>query len=346
MSNNELIQSDERKEFLENVMSAYFLEKNLSDLKSDLAICKRSRPSAPETPVKPKEPVEEEPRAITPMPYPEIAVPEMQSPKLWKKGLIVVVVGLVIQGICAALDINGLLGGLVMWAGIIYAIILHSQGKKQMALARQDYIEKYKKSSEYVNQCAQIDKENQRQMEEEKRRVHNKYLKACEDYQQDCRFYEQALQEYNAAHKHYIEERIPQWEKEQREILEAINSVDAALTEVYNKNIIPISYRGIGTVGWLAAFLGTSKFDLKTAIERYDSYVSQNIGKEQLEVTKMQTAILSDINRQQDYANYLQEQMLDITQQGNKTLKSISNWQKVDILLDEYRLHKRKKLRR
>lgn len=346
MSENELAQKDEeRKEFLENVMSAYFLEKNLSDLKSDLNSCKEARPSAPKKPTKPEEPTEEPPCAITPVPYPEVKTPDIPSQKLWKKGLLIAVAGLIVSIITSNYTI-GILGGCVFYGGLIYTIVLKFKDKKQQDLAKQEYIEKYKQSPEYRNQCVEIDKENQRLQGEEKKKVHEKYLKDYENYQQECRFYEQELQEYNTSYKHYLEETIPQWENEQNEISTAINSVRNALNEVYGKNIIPAQYRGIGTVGWLAAFLGTSKFDLKTAIERYDSYVANMINKEQLDVAKMQTSLLNDIRSNTNYSTYLQEQMIDITEHGNKTLQSISNWQKTDFLLDEYRLHKRRKARR
>ena len=43
----------------------------------------------------------------------------------------------------------------------------------------------------------------------------------------------------------------------------------------------------------------------------------------------------------QHYATYLNEQVLDIQEHGNKLLRSISNWQKADILINEHRYQKR-----
>lgn len=56
---------------------------------------------------------------------------------------------------------------------------------------------------------------------------------------------------------------------------------------------------------------------------------------------RTQTQILNDVLQNQHYATYLNEQVLDIQEHGNKLLRSISNWQKADILINEHRYQKR-----
>lgn len=94
--------------------------------------------------------------------------------------------------------------------------------------------------------------------------------------------------------------------------------------------------------------MGTSDYDLKFAIERYDQDVSHryqqqqvDIANQQLNAMRTQTQILNDVLQNQHYATYLNEQVLDIQEHGNKLLRSISNWQKADILINEHRYQKR-----
>lgn len=119
------------------------------------------------------------------------------------------------------------------------------------------------------------------------------------------------------------------------------------MEDVYNKNIIPAQYRGIGAVAYLATFIGTSNYDLKFAIERYDQDISHryqqeqigvakqqlNVAKQQLDVARQQlnmmrtqALILDEVLQNQYYANFLEEQTQDIQLHGNKLLRSI--WDK------------------
>ena len=80
-----------------------------------------------------------------------------------------------------------------------------------------------------------------------------------------------------------------------------------------------------------------------TDIERYDTYVIQTAQQRQIEIAEAQLAISREALRDQQYSTWLNEQIAEMTEQGNKTLKSISSWQRADILLREYRLHKARK---
>ena len=56
---------------------------------------------------------------------------------------------------------------------------------------------------------------------------------------------------------------------------------------------------------------------------------------------RTQTQILNDVLQNQHYATYLNEQVLDIQEHGNKLLRSINNWQKSKTIVYS---HKRKHL--
>lgn len=138
------------------------------------------------------------------------------------------------------------------------------------------------------------------------------------------------------------------YNSKKEELKNVIAQTHDTLEEVYKKNIIPAQYRGIGSVAYLATFMGTSDYDLKFAIERYDQDVSHryqqqqvDIANQQLNAMRTQTQILNDVLQNQHYATYLNEQVLDIQEHGNKLLRSISNWQKADILINEHRYQKR-----
>lgn len=82
---------------------------------------------------------------------------------------------------------------------------------------------------------------------------------------------------------------------------------------------------------------------MKFAIERYDTFVMQKAQTEQINIAKAQVALANEAIQNQEYANWLNEQALDMAEQGNDTLKSIDNWQKADIAVREYRRLKARK---
>lgn len=91
---------------------------------------------------------------------------------------------------------------------------------------------------------------------------------------------------------------------------------------------------------YLAVFMGTSDFDLKYAIERYDTSVMLTAQREQIDLARAQVALANEAIQNQEYANWLNEQTLNMAEQGNEILKSIDNWQKADIAIREYRRFK------
>lgn len=99
-------------------------------------------------------------------------------------------------------------------------------------------------------------------------------------------------------------------------------------------------YRNRAAVLYLAVFMGTSDFDLKYAIERYDTSVMLTAQREQIDLARAQVALANEAIQNQEYANWLNEQTLNMAEQGNEILKSIDNWQKADIAIREYRRFK------
>lgn len=124
--------------------------------------------------------------------------------------------------------------------------------------------------------------------------------------------------------------------KEDSALSLALADTQTALQEVYSSNIIPIQYRKLEVLVYLATFLNTSKYDLKFAIENYNQYVSQCKQDRQIKLQEVQIQIAKETLENVQYANWLNEQVLDLSEQANDTLNNINNWQKADIAYRTY----------
>lgn len=252
-----------RESEFENVRTAYFLEETVSNLKREEKQLYRDKP---ERPVEPQKPVLQSVTAKK-APYPPIN-PNVKFPQTWKKGAYICGVGLI------ACFLSGLsmfflyIGFLVMMGGFYYAVFLFIKDFKEKGRLKEQKIEEIRNSSEYRNQCQQIDEENRtKQMELDK--------EMKERYSQQCLEYEEAMKSYKEQTVLFEKEDLPQWNETMESLQTALHETQNALQDVYDKNIIPSQYRRLPSVLYLAAFLGTSQYDLKYAIERYDSYVMQ-----------------------------------------------------------------------
>lgn len=309
-----------REKELEVVTTAYFLEKNLAQLQEDeeniLALC-------PETPEEPKMP---EYVLIKPD-YPEIDTSKVIVPKIWKTliwvGVILILMPLFLIIKVDDFPIIGSLFGIMFYGGIGLIVFSCIKKKKEKKRLTELYIEKVKNSPEYTSKCREIDEAYERDcknLEKGKR----------EKYQNDLREYEVYKQEYENS-------LYPQWVKEANALDVSLADTKKALDEVYQTNIIPGKYRNLSALTFLSSFLGTSNYDLRFAIERYDKEIDQIIARTNCEYSAALTGLTQQVLREQQYTNYLNEQYISIAEQGNETLESISNWQKADLAIREYR---------
>lgn len=308
---------------LEVVTTAYFLEKNLANLKEDE---KNIRALCPETP---KEP-EISQVIITKPEYPKIDTSQVVVSNKWKT-LLWVGVALVIMPlfITAEYPPSGdplriiFFGGLMFFCGI--GLILFSLAKKAKEKKKliEEYIEKVKHSPDYINKCREIDETYERQCKNLEKSKQEKYQKDLEEYKKYKNEYNNTL--------------YPQWQKEVEALSLSINDTKQALEEVYQTNVIPGKYRNLSALTFLSSFLGTSNFDLRFAIERYDKEVDQIIARKNCEYFAALTELTQQVLNEHQYTNFLNEQYILIAEQGNETLESISNWQKADLAIREYR---------
>ncbi len=322
-----------REEELEIVTTAYFLEERIYELKNDQRQLQAAKPDKPQSPVEPQ--LERE--TINPLPYPDIFPDEIEMTGRWKKLLIIAIVaggvvttlGNAVGSITFLGTLLGLVGTIFLWGGIIYAFKIRSEEKKEKKKLEAESIERKRNSVEYKEKCAEIDEQNQLRQIQKDKELHERYTVRYEDYKK-------SMQQYKEDVVDYEENILPLWQKEDSALSLALADTQTALQEVYNSNIIPIQYRKLEVLVYLATFLNTSKYDLKFAIENYNQYVSQCKQDRQIKLQEVQIQIAKETLGNVQYANWLNEQVLDLSEQANDTLNNINNWQKADIAYRTY----------
>lgn len=309
-----------REKELEVVTTAYFLEKNLAQLQEDeeniLELC-------PETPEEPK--LSE--IVIIKPDYPEIDTSKVVVPKIWKiliwVGIILILMPVFLISKVDDFPMIVSFFGIMFYGGIGLIVFSCIKKKKEKKRLIEKYIEEVKKSPEYISKCREIDETYERDCK-------NLEKSKQEKYQND-------LKEYEKYKKEYENSLYPQWVKEANALDLSLADTKKALDKVYQTNIIPGKYRNLSALTFLSSFLGTSNYDLRFAIERYDKEVDQIIARKNCEYSAALTDLTQQVLREQQYTNYLNEQYVSIAEQGNKTLESISDWQKADLAIREYR---------
>lgn len=326
----------EREKELEIVTTSYFLEERLAELRNDRDDLHKQKPRKPIEPQKPN--LEKEKVSI--VPYPVVTPDKVEMPGNWKKMLIVSFASSIICNflgqIIAGIPFIGMLSGLVILAGmfaclggIVMTIKVYRKEKQEKKDLEEASVIRKKNSVEYKNKCTEIDEENRKNQAQKDQELHERYLKRYARYEEDMKKYESDVENYEQI-------LLPEWDKEDLALITAMNDTNDALKEVYNKNIIPVQYRKLEALVYLATFLNTSEYDLKFAIENYNQYVSQCKQDMQISLQQIQIRIMRETLANQQYANWLQEQVLDMSEQANDTLKSISNWQKADVAYRTY----------
>lgn len=307
---------------LEIVTTAYFLEERISELKNDQRQLQAAKPNKPQSPVEPQ--LERE--TINPLPYPDILPDEIEMTGRWKKLLIIAIVaggvvtilGSAVGSITFLGTLLGLVGTILLWGGIIYAFKTRSEEKKEKKKLEAESIERKRNSVEYKEKCAEIDEQNQLRQIQKDKELHERYTVRYEDYKK-------SMQQYKEDVVDYEESILPLWQKEDSALSLALADTQTALQEVYSSNIIPIQYRKLEVLVYLATFLNTSKYDLKFAIENYNQYVSQCKQDRQIKLQEVQIQIAKETLENVQYANWLNEQVLDLSEQANDTLNNINN---------------------
>lgn len=335
----------DRLQELEMVKTAFFLEERLVEIKNEEVELNGLKPKRPNEPIKPVE----KKVPLHKLPYPEIKA-EVTMPNFLEtdnnKYLLYGSIGALAFSFIIMPILSGLISGIFNLFGIIFFIagvvgfILlgtkYNDVVKAKEKAKNEKIEAIRTSEEYQEQCKSIDEKNIAMQAELDKASHEEYVKKYEKYEIVHKQYEDELNNYNSV-------LIPDWSAKVNDLRDIKAKTREVLNELYDKNVIPIQYRNIPALSYLALFLNTSEYDLKFAIERYDNSVNQRIQLEHLSVAKAQYVVAQEALANQQYSNWLNEQLVELNESGNDTLRSIDKWQKADIALREYRKLKARK---
>lgn len=330
---------------MEVTKAAYFLEETIRNLENDNTQLRQNKPREPMPPHEPSL----EMSTVDALPYPTINV-DSDMPKInWKIGVIVAGLGVVFSFIGSILLFSAFspiatilttLGGLCIPAGIILIVVMAIQGVQKKNRLKAERIQTIENSAEYKRSCAEIDEQNRQRQTQLDKELHNQYQQRCEEYKI-------FLQKYEDDVKYYNDTVIPEWEEELATVETALNNAKGALKELYDKNIIPMKYRNHSAVLWLATYLNTSQSDLEEAIRRFDTDVMIMLQGESIELARAQLMVAQQSLQNQQYANWLNEQMVELTQEGNEILKGLHNWQILDTSVRLYdRAQKKRAVKR
>lgn len=319
----------EKRQEVEVVTTAYFLEENISRLKKENTRLHNNRPPEPAAPPEPKL----KKTKVAPIPYPTIDVQVGASDnfrgyfKSYNKKFVIGCIAVIALFSVIKSEAVALLALVALLLYILMKRIFWLfTGKSTVKEQKENEI---KNSPEYQARCREIDEENRRRQEQLDRELYEQYVKECEQHKI-------ALVRHEDEVKRYRSETLPAWEEEVSALEKALNDTQAALQELYDRRVIPIQYRTIPALYYLATFVGTSSYDLTYAIERYDNYVLQCQQREQISLQQAQIMLMREISRNQQYTNWLNEQMTGMLEQGNATLQSINSWQKADLAIRAY----------
>lgn len=327
---------DNRAQELEVINTAFFLEGTLVELRKDKQQLDDSKPIKPSSPIRPTLRVPDAPKED----YPNIPTPDVPFPSVWKIAAIgSAIASVVVALLCSrsgnfTMIVPALIALVAIFAG---PIVCYCIGNNIRAEKINRLVEARANSSEYKAQCQQIDQRNAMRQKQAEEQARKQFALATQEYERKLlpKFEEQA--------ELYKTEILPEYQAEQTALQEAIDAAEAALQEVYDRNILPGKYRNLAAVTFLAAFMGTSQYDLKFSIERYDKDIDHLLAKANGAEQEAQRALLGQILQEQQYSNYLNEQTQDILADSNDVLRETRNWTAANTAMHAYDIQQRKK---
>lgn len=312
---------------LEVVKTAFYLENNLKELKQEQRKL-----------YEPREPIKPELQDVQPNKpnYPIITPPEkfdndikfLKSKAFRKTGIIsiIMIVGAAAIGFVWT-EIFGI--GL-----LVYTIFkFFSEQGALRNIEKEKYINNIKNTEDYKKTCKQIDEQCKADYEQRKNAAQQEY--------------DRQLIQYKEAKRKYDEELLPDYLAEENSLSSAIEASESALRELYeNHKIIPAQYHNVSALAWIALYMHTSQYTLKDAIERWDEHVARCQRNRLIELSEAQLYVLEEQLRYQENTNWLNAQLVELSEKSNDILSSIGIWQKACMLVNEYRYQKQKKQNR
>lgn len=373
MNNLELTRRDE----LENLTAIYYMENTLNDLEYKI----NRLGIAPPAPAKPKQPhsdldYTEPPKPSTPKwgTYPtytldpnSVTIPITQAigPISWMLTAVSAIIWFVTLFI--RVDETAWVGLFLLavmfclpWLLIMFFKIRKyrltggrgkPKWKEKYSKENARYIADRESSSEHAEACKEVDLRNDRLRADYEQRYHgweimcNNEMEASKARKgAEYKAYNAAMDQYLADLEHYQRVTLADQQRELDAAEAAYAETSEALDELYNKNILPAQYRNEAAVLYLVTFMGTSNYDLKYAIERFDSYAAMRQRDRGISLLEAQTDIVNQYCRSNNtYMKWITKQLDDITHnmctgsdQTNAVLNSVNAWQKASVALQAY----------
>lgn len=314
---------------LDHINAALYLEEILLELEKDENELDGSKPEKPVLPQEPKLIIGN----LELEPYPSIEAPSVSFPLWTIVGLTLVVVVIFVSPSLPTV-IGAILGYLLIPVIPISILADHWRRKEKKRLA----LEKARNSPEYKEQCRKIAQENDLRAQQAKQAAQLEYEKALKKY------HEETLPQYEEGFNNYKDILLPQWNERRKNLLYAKTKIQDALSDVYDQNIIPGKYRNYEALTFISAFMGTSQYDLKFAIEQYNDELHARNEQTGLDYAKAQKDILQHTLEVAEYKEYLAEQTSEMIQNGNKTLRSLRRWTIASTALQGYANFKQNRL--
>lgn len=316
---------------LEHVNTAYFLESALAELSDEEQRIENAKPVAPQAPIQPTMSTSQFiPEAL---PNPDTDTPAPPFPEKWKRLSIIFAILWVATPTLFAFILPQIV---LITAPLFFVLTLYcfikgrSERKKEWKLAK----EHIRNSEEFKRTCKEIQERNRAQEQKLARESEEQHQAAIEEYEMVL------LPAYEKDKLIYETELVPAWKEDRNKIRATITDTQATLQEVYDHNVIPGKYRNLDALTFVSSFMGTSNYDLKFAIERYDKDIDQLIAKKHLNATLAIAQMTAQILNEQQYANYLQTQTNDLLAHGNNLLRQTKNWVAADAGMHAYDIHR------
>lgn len=331
----------ERDAVLENVRQALTYEQLLHDLREKMEEIKQIKPAPPTKPTPPK--LRE--AQFTPLPYPEIQVPDLgPSPRYQKakhfavNGIILVTVPFILMGfmpygsiVVPLLSILAFIGPFLLFAAAVYCVIGFFGGDDRYDAYRASV----QATPEYQQMCARTDAANAQAYQQAQAQAQQVHQQALQQYETVT------LPAYQADLERFEKEIYPKWASAVEHCQNAMHLGEEELKRIYAARIIPEDYRTIPALTFIASYLGSSQASLSEAIAQYDAKVTNDLLRQTMSMYQNQAQTMQDMIEEQAMTlDELGDQLDDV----HREARNSKRWSIAGTALAGYGAYKTRKI--
>lgn len=341
----------ERDAVLENVRQALTYEQLLHDLREKMEEIQQIKPTPPKKPAPPR--LKE--AQFTPLPYPEIPVPDL-GPSSWRKraralaiaGLAVLTIPFILYGIMVTfptlfglvLSGSSALGVLFCFffigpALLIGALICRIADAFTAGDRHAAYCTRVQATPEYQQMCARTDAANAQAYQRAQAQAQQAHQQALQQYETVT------LPAYQADLERFEKEIYPKWTSAVKHCQNAMRLGEEELKRIYAAKIISEDYRTILALTFIASYLGSSQASLSEAIAQYDAKVTNDLLRQTMSMYQNQAQAMQDMIEEQAMAlDDLGDQLEDV----HKEARNSKRWSIAGTALAGYGAYKTRKI--